>query len=1558
MGDRRMKSGHIASLVAFFAGVLLCPGILSALTVNEVMYHPAGGGRDLEFIEIHNETADPLDLSGYYFSRGIDYVFPPRTFMEPHAYLVLCANEDAVRSAYGVTNTIGNWSEETNLANGGERIELLNSAGALEVSFRYNDRGRWPPAADGTGHSLELNVPWSDPDVVESWAASGALGGSPGRPNSPAELSAVRISEALLSGDAPWIELFNASAEELDIGGLRLTSARDDLSQATLPDGATIGPRGWTSFNAADIGLDLRVDEGRVFLALVHRDATRVLDAHVFEPVEEGRTGARLETSAGEGGAFFSENAPATRDAANELDVARVVINELHYHPIDDLASAEFIELHNPGTNDVDLTGWRFSDGVDYTFPAGAMLAAGGYLVIGGDAEKLRERYGLSQAQVLGPETAEARADFGGLANSGERVILRDGRDNVVDMVDYDDGGEWPLWPDGLGSSMELVDSTQDNTNPQAWDSSDDSDEAPLTRVEYRGVYGIGEEELHFLLLAPGITLVDDVEMVALTTRIEMAFSLFEFGETWSYAKGTADPSSPIEAWRQEEFDDSGWLTGPTPIGFGDNDIATEITDMRRVYAAMFFRKEFDVADLSAIDGLFLEVDYDDGFAAYLNGVEVVSSNLADRATTATAPTLKNEVLTVVLNDRKGLLHEGTNLLAVQVHNSTLRSNDFRFQARLFAGELFIEDGPNLITDGTFETEEYAASWVREGTHVRSGRTIDRPLTGAGSLKLVASGRGDNKVNRVETSNDGLMGLLRDTEHTISFATRWVVGSPTLLTHGTYNGGDEPNYAAAVELSLPETFGTPGAPNSSTERRIVQHGEANLGPVVRGVRHTPTMPLDGEEVRVEARIYDPDGVTSAEVVYTLGEPRPDGDAALEVAPLADLVGDGLFTGTIPPQEAGRPVLFFIRTVDGGGRVGRYPGDRLARTHPVVLDATDPSPRDYPYLIYRHEPPPEPEPVPEPLPGAEPVPEPVPLPPYPEYRFWIDDASEAYMDARRLLSNDLVDGTFVLDGEHAYYQARIRFSGSPFARGKWGGSYRIELPKDQMLQGTIEKFNLEQHQGAGGLDARERISSYLLRYNQGETKVPFLRHWLVDWELPGRVAGPREHVMAPNREFLNRWYPDDGDGLLFEMDDRHSINDNGGRSGSTDGRVRAPPYGPAEKGPDKEYYRYFFNPRAGNIFDEWGPFLDFARLIGPTSTTSADFGERVWDEVDVEEFCRIWSVRLNTDDWDHWGGSRGKNCYFYQPSIDGRWVFLSWDLELTYGNLNAFLPPPISREADEILYSVPFDEARRFLNHPPIKRLYYRILKELVDGPFQSSFLTEYLEMLEGVGMQNTQVGLLDGYIDQRRELLLEAVAGATAESLDFVVLDDNDLPVIGALTIEAGPVDVGSTTMLRGQAPVEISHIEAVVDGAPRPEFAVTFAAVNLLEWGAQLSLPEGTSSLRLVGFDRFGEIVDTTELAVTVLPPVPDLDFVRGDADGSGALGITDAIVTLLGVLKRGRLDCLDASDTNDDGQLDLTDTLVLLQFLFLHEAPPPPSPFPGVGPDPTADALGCASR
>ncbi|MFM6934501.1 MAG: CotH kinase family protein [Flavobacteriales bacterium] len=152
---------------------------------------------------------------------------------------------------------------------------------------------------------------------------------------------------------------------------------------------------------------------------------------------------------------------------------------------------------------------------------------------------------------------------------------------------------------------------------------------------------------------------------------------------TWSYKV----PSSTTSAlWISPAFDASSWSQGPGGFGFGDNDDNTTIPTNS---ASVYTRIEFNIANINQLVGLVLNFDYDDGYVAYLNGVEVSRNGLSGGGQPSfnqlanishEAKLYQNQYpdqLFFTQNQLSSVLVNGTNVLCVEVHNQTISSNDF-----------------------------------------------------------------------------------------------------------------------------------------------------------------------------------------------------------------------------------------------------------------------------------------------------------------------------------------------------------------------------------------------------------------------------------------------------------------------------------------------------------------------------------------------------------------------------------------------------------------------------------------------------------------------------------------------------------------------------------------------------------------------------------------------------------------------------------------------------------------------------------------------------------------
>ena len=197
------------------------------VAINEIMYNPAmpanadgtGNFDDYrEFVEFHNTTDSAIDMSGWYFSEGVNDTFPSGTSIAANGYLVVGRDSAAYYAKYGAYPDVCCWDSGA-LSNSGEDIVLKNAAGATIDSVDYEDgnsatetNNGWLSSTDGTGPSLERTHPSqgnavnsSGANVNVAWAAYTGTdsSGTPGAQNSTYSNPAPNLSESFDESTMP-----------------------------------------------------------------------------------------------------------------------------------------------------------------------------------------------------------------------------------------------------------------------------------------------------------------------------------------------------------------------------------------------------------------------------------------------------------------------------------------------------------------------------------------------------------------------------------------------------------------------------------------------------------------------------------------------------------------------------------------------------------------------------------------------------------------------------------------------------------------------------------------------------------------------------------------------------------------------------------------------------------------------------------------------------------------------------------------------------------------------------------------------------------------------------------------------------------------------------------------------------------------------------------------------------------------------------------------------------------------------------------------------------------
>jgi hypothetical protein len=537
----------------------------TSLVISEIMYHP-GNTRgtmntnadgyvtnSLEFVELFNALGTPEDLSGFRFSGSIDYTFPANTVMPGGGFLVVARSSADVQSVYGLSGVLGPFTN--NLPNDAGTIRLRNRVGAIYLEVNYDSQPPWPAAADGAGHSLILARPSFGEDDPRAWGPSDAVGGSPGRLD-PVPLDPLRrvvINEFLAHTDEPeldFVELYNHGAQPLDISGCFL-SDDPDTNKFIIPPMTVLPPRGFAVFYETNLNFALGAEGETIYFRNAAK--TRVLDAVRFEAQAAGVSFGRSPDGAPTLRALAGKTPGTNNTAFRSSDI---VIHEIMYHPVSGHDDDQFVELYNPGTNAVNLGGWRFTAGINFTFPSNTWIQPDGYLVVARNAGRLMTNYpNLGASNVVG--------DFNGqLAHGGERLalampdlIVSTNSPGVpvsnlvyivVNEVTYRDGGRWGQWSDGGGSSLELRDPRSDNSLAVNWADSDETAKAPWTLVSTTGTLDNGNvtaDQLQVLLQGAGECLIDEVEVLNASGANLIANSTFETGASGWTAEGTEQNS-------------------------------------------------------------------------------------------------------------------------------------------------------------------------------------------------------------------------------------------------------------------------------------------------------------------------------------------------------------------------------------------------------------------------------------------------------------------------------------------------------------------------------------------------------------------------------------------------------------------------------------------------------------------------------------------------------------------------------------------------------------------------------------------------------------------------------------------------------------------------------------------------------------------------------------------------------------------------------------------------------------------------------------------------------
>ena len=189
-------------------------------------------------------------------------------------------------------------------------------------------------------------------------------------------------------------------------------------------------------------------------------------------------------------------------------------------------------------------------------------------------------------------------------------------------------------------------------------------------------------------------------------------------GSSWSYLDNGSDQGT---AWQGPSFDDSSWQTGAAQLGYGDGDESTVVgfgSDSSRKHVTTYYRNSFEVSDPAQVHDLSLDLQRDDGAIVYINGIEVVRSNMPGGsvnsdtfASSAVGGSSESAFSSFDVNP--SLLVAGINTVAVEIHQIGFSSSDTSFDL----GLTYTESSGSELQAGSYLNADSSWRYLDDGSN-------------------------------------------------------------------------------------------------------------------------------------------------------------------------------------------------------------------------------------------------------------------------------------------------------------------------------------------------------------------------------------------------------------------------------------------------------------------------------------------------------------------------------------------------------------------------------------------------------------------------------------------------------------------------------------------------------------------------------------------------------------------------------------------------------------------------------------------------------------------------
>ncbi|HVU28690.1 MAG TPA: lamin tail domain-containing protein [Verrucomicrobiae bacterium] len=728
----------------------------------------------------------------------------------------------------------------------------------------------------------------------------------------------------------------------------------------------------------------------------------------------------------------------------------------------------------------------------------------------------------------------------------------------------------------------------------------------------------------------------------------------------------------------------------------------------------------------------------------------------------------------------------------------------------LDSGECLVDNvevdynGVNYVSNPDFENG--TNGWTFQGCMARSSLENTGYNGSSYSLHIRSSDHvwtGDNSC-QVSLNNTSLQS---GQTATLRFKARWLRGWPEALLRLNGNWLE-----AAGALPVPSNLGSPGQPNS---RAI-----ADAGPAIYNVTHTPSLPAANQPVVVTANAHAPNGLQNLTLYYRL-----DPSTSYTAVPMKDdgtggdaIAGDGVFSATIPGQAANQIAAFYISATDSLSVATRFPAVRSGDNEPIregVVMFGDSNP------------------------GGS----------FGVYHLWITQTNATRWANLGNLSNEGNDCTIVV-GSRVMYNAQARFAGSPYHQNFTTPNgalchYKWTFNDDDQFLGATSFNKIHQPGNGAGDDAslqREQLANTFLR----ALGVPWLnRRYVVVYVNGNRRGDLMEDTQCPDADMVKEHFPSDSDGFLYKMQPWFEfapfLN---GESMDFDNQSWCTLNNYTTTGGAKKVARYRYNYLVRRTPDSASNYTNVFALVDAANTYgSSNYVANIENIADMENWMRVFAANHAAGNWDSFGAQNGQNLYGYIGTQGTKYSLLMFDFNIVLGNSGSWSPGQNLFTTDS---SNPW--MGDIYNTPVFRRMYWRALDELVNGPLNVANSGPLLDTKYQVFNENGLTGVEDpntnikGWLTQARSSIASQLAAENATGF----------------TVNP-PIVSNGIAQISGIAPVDAQTIW--FNGVSYP---LTWTTVT--HWTASVPVPFGTNQLSVVGVDSHGNAIpgDTGNFTVT----------------------------------------------------------------------------------------------